>query len=50
MQARCQGRAHLKHVEICNNVKSCKMITTSTFKHTKIVDDEGQQGGACFKP
>jgi hypothetical protein len=50
VKARCQARAHLKHVEVCNNVKSCKMTTTSAFKHAKIVDVEGQQRGACFKP
>jgi hypothetical protein len=50
MKTRCQARAHLKHVEVCNNVKSCKMTTTSAFKHAKIVHDEGQQSGACFKP
>jgi hypothetical protein len=34
----------------CKNAKSCMMITTSTFKPIKIVDEKRQHGEAHSKP
>jgi hypothetical protein len=47
-----QGGAHLKQGvdEPCNNVVSCKTMTTPPFKPTKIVNEKEQHGGAHPKP
>jgi hypothetical protein len=43
-KARWQMRAHLKQVvdESCNNARSCNMITMSSFKLAKFVNEENQ--------
>ncbi len=44
-------KAHLKQVanEACNNARRCNMITMSSFKHAKFVNEEDQHKVTHFK-
>jgi hypothetical protein len=51
MKARWQGGPQLKQVddEASNSARICKMITMPPFKSTKIIHEEDQHGGSCYK-
>jgi hypothetical protein len=51
MKARWQGGPHLKQVddEVSNSARICKMTIMPPIKTTKIIHEEDQYGGSCFK-